>query len=62
MTKSAQVTNAHYSQLPTFKKACQQYIDTTQQDLEIDKIATRRQASKYRRKTGVVYKTINNLK
>jgi predicted N-acyltransferase len=61
MTKATPVTNAHYSQLPAFKKACQQYLDTTQQDIELDKVATRRQASKFRRGTGVVYKTISGL-
>jgi hypothetical protein len=60
-TKANSMTNAHYAKTTSFCKACQQYMETSQPGLELDKIATRRQASKYRRGTGVVYKTINNL-
>jgi predicted N-acyltransferase len=67
-TKASSMTNAHYAQTPGFRKACQQYLETSQQyletsqvNLELEKITTRRQASKFRRGTGVVYKTINGL-
>lgn len=73
MTTETKVTNSHYAQLPAFKNACMMYAETVHppsvgsvfdnsaaKELAA-KVATRRQASKFRRGTGVVYKTINNL-
>lgn len=54
-------TNAYYAQTTAFRKVCQMFLDKTQKDLPLEKIATRRQASKFRRGMGVVYKTLNNL-
>lgn len=65
-TKANSMTNSHYAQTPAFQKACLKFAETSHQpglaaETAASKIATRRQASKYRRGTGIVYKTLNNL-
>jgi hypothetical protein len=57
------MTNSHYKLTPGFMKACEQaaqIIDPANPELP-SKLSTTRQASKFRRGTGLVWKTINNM-
>jgi len=57
------VSNSSYKIRPEFIKACEQAakrINPNNPELSLT-LATRRQASKYRRKTGIVWKTLNNM-